>query len=564
MSYQVLPYTYGKTGTKYKRLIVKPHRMVAEEVAEDGLINPEHEAPECESGVVIAADEASAIKPGDEIFYNKMDRLNDEHLDTIEIDGAICDVIYENEVWCCNEEPFGRVFVEPFSELEATIEGLHIPEEVQSVTQKGRVIKAPADYQIKPGDLVEFRKQEAGIFKEALIDNKWCMILYEADVFKVNGVVAPYRIIVKVDVVAQTIKRRTSESGIHLSELFKFMLYNLQYAQVSEIGAEAAKLYPEVKVGDTVITHHIIESQPYRLVGQEFSKKNKKDNGAPYVIYEYRAINCWEQSDGSREIFGKLTFEKKSGKVLHIHPYNDSVFMKWDFNMLEATSKTSELLDGLHNDITKYHNLDDFKNIIRHNKQLASEKAKAKTTGIRQVLSNIDPELDKDIFDFHESELKTVQAEETSVAKYLSRNHLVVCKQAWPATIPSYAVTTYEELYPINILGNKFLIAHKQFIIAQTTKNMDIIANDLLPLGEYVIVRPTIEEEKKDGDLIAPITAKEKPQTGVVVSISDHEKVGNGDTVLFRKSAGIEQDLEGITHLILTHNDLIAVVKKKD
>jgi co-chaperonin GroES (HSP10) len=556
MSYQVLPYTFKETSTQFKRLIVKPHRM-AEEILDNGLIAPEHESPLCEAATVIAAEEGGKIKKGDEVFYNKVDRLGDTHLDTVEIDGEICDVIYENEVWCCNEEPIGRIFVEAFSELESTIEGLHIPGDVKSVTQKGRVMKAPAEYKIKPGDLVEFRKQEAGIFTEAVIDGVPLMILYEADVFKVNGKVAPYRIIVKIDMVAQMLKRRTSDSGIHLSELFKFMLYNLQYAVVAEIGEEAAKLYPELNEGDTVIMHHFIESQPYRLVGQEFSK-NKHDNGAPNLIYEYRALNCWDKNDGSREIFGKMTFEKKTGKILNIKPYNDSVFLKWDFNMFEAISLPSELLASVQTDITKFHNIDDFRNIVKHNQQLAAEKAKAKITGIRQVLSNIDPEWEKDLFDWHESELKTVQAEETRVSQYLRRNHLLVCKRVFPPAIPSYVVTTYEELYPINILGNKFLIAHQQFIIAQTTQNMDNTSSTLLPLGVYVIVKP-IAEERSD-DLIAPVTAKETPQRGIVVAISEHDKVKQGDTVLFRKSAGMEQDIQGVPHIILTHNDLIAVV----
>ena len=73
-----------------------------------------------------------------------------------------------------------------------------------------------------------------------------------------------------------------------------------------------------------------------------------------------------------------------------------------------------------------------------------------------------------------------------------------------------------------------------------------------------------IEEEQKEGGLILPDSAKEKPVKGRVIAIDNHPRVNVGDVVLFRKKAGLEQEVEGVVHLILKHNDLLAIVTPAD
>lgn len=163
MSYKSLPYTYDKTNEQYKRLIVRPTK-IQQKIAENGLIEIERENPLCEMGKVISACDGSEFQEGDEVFYNKIDRTSSEHLDTVEIDGESLDVVYENEIWCRNEQPIGRIFVEPFSDIEANDFGVIMPHQAKGITQKGRVISAPENYGIKAGDLIEFRKQEMGIY----------------------------------------------------------------------------------------------------------------------------------------------------------------------------------------------------------------------------------------------------------------------------------------------------------------------------------------------------------------------------------------------------------------
>ena len=81
-----------------------------------------------------------------------------------------------------------------------------------------------------------------------------------------------------------------------------------------------------------------------------------------------------------------------------------------------------------------------------------------------------------------------------------------------------------------------------------------------------VIVQPAPAEEKTASGIIIPDTAKEKPQRGTVVSISELDEKGNkpavkaGDTVLYGKYAGTEVTVEGKDYLIMSETDIFAVI----
>ena len=85
------------------------------------------------------------------------------------------------------------------------------------------------------------------------------------------------------------------------------------------------------------------------------------------------------------------------------------------------------------------------------------------------------------------------------------------------------------------------------------------------PLGSRVLVRPDSEAESRTtSGLYIPETAKEKPQTGVVIAIGDDDddiKVKVGQKVLFPKYTGTEIKLEGVDHLIMDADDILAIIK---
>ncbi len=81
-----------------------------------------------------------------------------------------------------------------------------------------------------------------------------------------------------------------------------------------------------------------------------------------------------------------------------------------------------------------------------------------------------------------------------------------------------------------------------------------------------VVVEPAMAEEKTASGLIIPDTAKEKPQQGKVVSISEVDEKGNkpavrvGDKVLYGKYSGTEISIDGKEYLIMRESDIFAVV----
>ena len=93
------------------------------------------------------------------------------------------------------------------------------------------------------------------------------------------------------------------------------------------------------------------------------------------------------------------------------------------------------------------------------------------------------------------------------------------------------------------------------------------------PIDERVLIKPVEQEERKIGSIIIPDTAKERPQIGEVVAIGDdvaHEKeskrklseiVKVGDRVVYARYGGTEVKIDNVEFLIVSRNDILAVVK---
>ena len=81
-----------------------------------------------------------------------------------------------------------------------------------------------------------------------------------------------------------------------------------------------------------------------------------------------------------------------------------------------------------------------------------------------------------------------------------------------------------------------------------------------------VVVEAAAAEEKTASGIIIPDTAKEKPQRGKVIAISEKDDKGNkpevkvGDTVLYGKYAGTEVQVDGKDLLIMRESDIFAII----
>jgi len=95
---------------------------------------------------------------------------------------------------------------------------------------------------------------------------------------------------------------------------------------------------------------------------------------------------------------------------------------------------------------------------------------------------------------------------------------------------------------------------------------------NIRPLNDRVLVLRIEEEQKTSGGIIIPDTAKEKPQEGKVIAVGPGKFDENGkrlpmgvkknDRVLFGKYAGSEIKLEGVEHIIMREDDIIAILEK--
>ena len=91
------------------------------------------------------------------------------------------------------------------------------------------------------------------------------------------------------------------------------------------------------------------------------------------------------------------------------------------------------------------------------------------------------------------------------------------------------------------------------------------------PLNDRILVLRIDEEKKTSGGIIIPDTAKEKPQEGKVIAVGAgklDEKgkrvpldVKKNDRVLFGKYSGNEIKLDGVEHLIMREDDILAVLE---
>ncbi|MDD6573336.1 MAG: co-chaperone GroES [Thermoflexaceae bacterium] len=92
----------------------------------------------------------------------------------------------------------------------------------------------------------------------------------------------------------------------------------------------------------------------------------------------------------------------------------------------------------------------------------------------------------------------------------------------------------------------------------------------LKPLGNRVILQHQKAEEKTQSGIILPDSAKEKPQEAIVVAVGTGEdvdgkktemQVKKGDKVIYSKYAGTEVKFEDEEYVIVSQNDIIAVVE---
>jgi chaperonin GroES len=88
------------------------------------------------------------------------------------------------------------------------------------------------------------------------------------------------------------------------------------------------------------------------------------------------------------------------------------------------------------------------------------------------------------------------------------------------------------------------------------------------PLYDRVLLKRVEEQEVRKSGIIIPDTAKEKPQEALVIAVGKGKvnedgkvvalEVKAGDKVLIGKYSGTEVTVDGVEHLILREEEILA------
>lgn len=92
----------------------------------------------------------------------------------------------------------------------------------------------------------------------------------------------------------------------------------------------------------------------------------------------------------------------------------------------------------------------------------------------------------------------------------------------------------------------------------------------VIPLNDKIVVERLAADDKTSGGIILPDTAKEKPKQGKILAVGEGKVLENGgrakfqvkvnDRVLFTSYAGSEVTVDGKELLVMTEDDILAVV----
>ena len=95
--------------------------------------------------------------------------------------------------------------------------------------------------------------------------------------------------------------------------------------------------------------------------------------------------------------------------------------------------------------------------------------------------------------------------------------------------------------------------------------------SSIRPLHDKIIVKRDAAETKTDSGIFLPETSKDKPKTGTVEAVGDGAlntdtgariplSVKKGDRVIFSSYSGTEVKLDGNELLIMSEDDILAVI----
>ena len=90
------------------------------------------------------------------------------------------------------------------------------------------------------------------------------------------------------------------------------------------------------------------------------------------------------------------------------------------------------------------------------------------------------------------------------------------------------------------------------------------------PIGDKILVKRLEAEAKTAGGIVLPDTAKEKPKEGKIIAVGEGRQMESGkrapfqvkvgNKVIFNSFAGTEVKVEGEEYLLMSEEDILAVI----
>lgn len=94
---------------------------------------------------------------------------------------------------------------------------------------------------------------------------------------------------------------------------------------------------------------------------------------------------------------------------------------------------------------------------------------------------------------------------------------------------------------------------------------------NIKPLGDKLIVKRVVADERTTGGIVLPDTAKEKPRRGIVQAIGNGRVLDDGsrskmqlkknEEILFTSYAGTEIKVNGEEYIIMDESDVLGVIE---
>ncbi len=86
------------------------------------------------------------------------------------------------------------------------------------------------------------------------------------------------------------------------------------------------------------------------------------------------------------------------------------------------------------------------------------------------------------------------------------------------------------------------------------------------PIGERVLIKPKIEEEKTKGGIYIPDTAKESKKEGIIVEVGTGKDdkplpLKKGDKILYGGYSSDEFEIDSEKYVILEFKDVLAKIE---